>query len=179
MRGVSPALRAAVVLAAVAAACAQLGARRGARPAGMDIGMDALRAPFSAALAASLPEHTPDLVSIVAADVDDDGDVDVVANDASLHLFIWLNDGTGHLTRQQPARTNAWQGQPGDPTVNRSATTCDVPSQTSRPSPQPTRAAAGFQLAARTAVAACRPAIAVVRVAARRSPRAPPPTLRL
>jgi hypothetical protein len=41
------------------------------------------------------------LVSMVAADIDADGDLDVVANDGSLDLIVWTNDGSGRLSRQQ------------------------------------------------------------------------------
>jgi hypothetical protein len=45
------------------------------------------------------------LASIVAVDIDADGDRDVVGLDWSSGLIVWLNDGSGHLTRQpaQPA----------------------------------------------------------------------------
>ena len=43
------------------------------------------------------------LTSIVVADIDRDGDADIVATDGALHLFVWINDGTGHLTQQRPA----------------------------------------------------------------------------
>ncbi len=46
---------------------------------------------------------TATLTSIVVADIDRDGDVDVVATDDALHLFVWINDGAGHLTQQRPA----------------------------------------------------------------------------
>jgi|SRR5581483_551803 len=52
----------------------------------------------------ALPAPTTTLTSIVVADIDRDGDADVVATDDALHLFVWLNDGTGHLTQQRPAR---------------------------------------------------------------------------
>jgi hypothetical protein len=59
--------------------------------------------PVPANLAASLP-HTPaPLASIVVADIDRDGDADVVATDDALHLFVWINDGTGRYTQQKPA----------------------------------------------------------------------------
>jgi hypothetical protein len=47
------------------------------------------------------------LISMVANDIDADGDLDVVANDGSLELLVWINDGTGRLTRRQnrPAST--------------------------------------------------------------------------
>ena len=40
------------------------------------------------------------LVSMIADDIDADGGLDVVANDGSLDLLVWINDGTGHLTEQ-------------------------------------------------------------------------------
>jgi hypothetical protein len=45
------------------------------------------------------------LVAAVAADIDDDGDLDAVASDGSLHLIVWANDGTGRLTRQSPKQS--------------------------------------------------------------------------
>lgn len=41
------------------------------------------------------------LVSMIAEDIDADGDLDVVANDGSLDLIVWTNDGSGRLSRQQ------------------------------------------------------------------------------
>ena len=76
---------------------------------------------------ATLRESTA-LTSIVVADIDRDGDADVVATDEALHLFVWLNDGTGKLTRQRPAvprdgRTDAQQRgvERGAPTSEPSA----------------------------------------------------------
>jgi hypothetical protein len=43
------------------------------------------------------------VVSMVADDIDADGDLDVVANDGSLDLVVWINDGTGRLSRQPGA----------------------------------------------------------------------------
>jgi hypothetical protein len=40
------------------------------------------------------------LVSMTADDIDADGDLDVVANDGSLDLIVWINDGTGRLNRR-------------------------------------------------------------------------------
>ena len=45
---------------------------------------------------------TGDLVAAVTADIDADGDLDVVATDQALNLLVWVNDGSGHLTRQRP-----------------------------------------------------------------------------
>jgi len=55
-----------------------------------------------ASIAASLPVSAPPIVSVVAADIDADGDVDVVATDSAVNLLIWVNDGTGRFTRKPP-----------------------------------------------------------------------------
>ena len=39
---------------------------------------------------------------MIAEDIDADGDLDVVANDGSLDLIVWTNDGSGRL--EPPAR---------------------------------------------------------------------------
>ena len=51
-------------------------------------------------------------VSIVAADIDADGDIDVVASDSSLHLHIWVNDGSGHFTARQPEKSQGLRADP-------------------------------------------------------------------
>src|SRR4051794_4555251 len=52
---------------------------------------------FPAGLKAPQLESSDELRSLVAADVDRDGDVDVVGLDESLDLVVWLNDGSGQL----------------------------------------------------------------------------------
>src|SRR5262245_60372818 len=48
-----------------------------------------------AQLAVNSVVDEPDrFVAIVAADIDADGDLDVVASDSSLQLHIWVNDGS-------------------------------------------------------------------------------------
>ena len=47
------------------------------------------------------------LVSMIAGDIDNDGDLDVVANDGSLNLVVWINDGTGRLSRQSDRQSVA------------------------------------------------------------------------
>src|SRR5215471_991338 len=52
----------------------------------------------------SLPENPQapgHVVRVVAADIDDDGDLDVIENDGSLQLTVWENDGAGHLTKMR------------------------------------------------------------------------------
>jgi hypothetical protein len=64
---------------------------------------------------------------VVAADVDQDGDLDVVAT-TDRSVIVWVNDGAGHLRAQRlphrPAMTNSgpantWQGSEDrtDPTI--------------------------------------------------------------
>ena len=45
------------------------------------------------------------VVSMIAEDIDADGDLDVVANDGSLDLIVWTNDGRGsHPERRRQGR---------------------------------------------------------------------------
>lgn len=55
------------------------------------------------------------LVSMVAADIDADGDLDVVANDGSLDLIVWTNDGTGRLSRRQGREGAGLRSEPVAP----------------------------------------------------------------
>ena len=48
------------------------------------------------------------LVSMIADDIDADGDLDVVANDGSPKLIVWINDGTGRLNRQDEHKSSGW-----------------------------------------------------------------------
>src|SRR3954471_4856853 len=40
---------------------------------------------------------------VVAADIDRDGDIDVIAT-TDRTFTVWVNDGTGHLTSQRPSQ---------------------------------------------------------------------------
>jgi hypothetical protein len=57
-------------------------------------------------------------VSVVADDVDQDGDLDVVASVGSLDLMVWQNDGAGHFTRLTSSHRLAFQTQPPAPAVD-------------------------------------------------------------
>jgi hypothetical protein len=59
--------------------------------------------------------------SLVTADVDADGDLDIVAagSSASPGIFVWLNDGAGRLTRRRPAPVKTVGAEPAAPTVER------------------------------------------------------------
>lgn len=57
------------------------------------------------------------LVSMIAEDIDADGDLDVVANDGSLDLIVWTNDGSGQLSRQQGRGHDGIRSEPAAPAV--------------------------------------------------------------
>ena len=74
---------------------------------------------WPAALATVSDAVTSDLVAAVTADIDADGDLDVVATDQELNLLVWVNDGTGHLTRQHPRRSAGESTSPAAPAFER------------------------------------------------------------
>lgn len=127
-----------------------------------------------AALEASLPDHGRDLVSIVAADIDADGDLDIIASDASLHLFVWVNDGAGHLTPQRPAKSTAWHSEPGDPAFDGGPATSEVSAQSDPPSLHLRARTAGAALALLAGDSLTSGAPVLITAASIRTPRAPP-----
>jgi hypothetical protein len=114
------AVRAAATMAAVlCAAWAPAHARSASVPASF-----AHRPTFdSTALAAALPsvlsppmvQPGSRLVSMIAEDIDADGDLDVVANDGSLDLIVWTNDGSGRLSRQPGRDAPGVRSEPDAP----------------------------------------------------------------
>jgi hypothetical protein len=64
---------------------------------------------------------TGDLVAAVTADIDADGDLDVVATDQALNLLVWVNDGSGHLTRQRPRHSGGESTSSPGPSFERRA----------------------------------------------------------
>jgi hypothetical protein len=70
-----------------------------------------------ATLSVPIDDARAALTSIVVADIDRDGDADVVATDGALHLFVWINDGTGHLVPQRPAHNGGAHGEAARPGV--------------------------------------------------------------
>jgi len=85
--------------------------------------------PLPAALRVALAEPDTHLVAIVAADIDADGDLDIVASDSALHLYVWVNDGAGHLRRRRPARPSSLQLEPPGPTIEHGTAPPPVPTQ--------------------------------------------------
>jgi hypothetical protein len=113
------------------------------------------------------------LVAMVANDIDADGDLDVVANDGSLHLVVWINDGTGHLVRHEAGGTSGlrpdWSGPGfaadpiGSPTAVHSLLTFVAP-----------RGSIGSVLAARSLPRSDASTALPPAVVSTGSPRAPP-----
>jgi hypothetical protein len=95
----------------------------------------ALATSGQAATSVPAPQHGSEatLTSIVVVDIDRDGDADIVATDAALHLFVWINDGTGHLTQQRPAPANDRSPAAQGPDVERGATASDPSAPTDPP----------------------------------------------
>ena len=52
------------------------------------------------------------VTAIVASDLDQDGDLDLVASTSSGQMVIWINDGRGGFTRQEAARVPSLAGEP-------------------------------------------------------------------
>src|SRR3954469_1713941 len=69
------------------------------------------------ALQASLSRQGVTLVAALAADIDADGDLDIVGSDDHLGLIVLVNDGEGHFSRRSPKR-QAMSAEPGDPIVH-------------------------------------------------------------
>jgi hypothetical protein len=88
-----------------------------------------------------LPPSDVDLKisSLVAADLDADGDLDIVAADAangSVDILVWVNDGGGRLTRKQPERPKTLGAGPQEPSVDRQQTTIVASIQPDTPGTQ-------------------------------------------
>jgi hypothetical protein len=119
------------------------------------------------------------LVAIVTADIDADGDLDVVASDTDLQIHVWVNDGAGHLTPRSPMRTTTWGAVPPLPSVDARRTTRESCTPSSPPSFD-----GRYRVIDGTPNAASRVTSAATRVSAAtnaftRTPRAPPATILL
>ncbi len=74
--------------------------------------------------------------SLVAADFDADGDIDVVAADTSsgtVGIVVWVNDGQGRLTRQRPAQPHNFGSEPASPSVEQRQATVGASIQPDAP----------------------------------------------
>ena len=57
------------------------------------------------------------VTGVIESDIDQDGDLDLVAVTPSSDVLVWINDGRGHFTRRQTSPTPGLCDQPvmGDP----------------------------------------------------------------
>jgi len=86
-----------------------------------------------------LPSSDVDLKvsSLVAADLDADGDLDIVAAaNGSPDIVVWVNDGEGRLTRKLPERPKTLGSEPPAPSVDQGSTTIAASIQSDSPAVQ-------------------------------------------
>ena len=134
-------------------------------------------------LAQALPAgmHAPGsdwvrVASLVTADLDADGDLDVIATDGSSALVVWTNDGNGRLTRKAPRRASDLVPEPPPPSLTPHQQATPVSVQNGAPSLQAGAGAASHLLAAQPLMYAT-PSIGGGGSLGVRSPRAPPSPL--
>jgi len=130
VRLVRSGLRAAAPIVALLCAAWAPAPHRSTRPADVLV----QRATYdSTVLAAALPsvlspptvQPGSRLVSMIAEDIDADGDLDVVANDGSLDLIVWTNDGSGRLSRQHGREGAGLRADPAAPGLDDSPAASD------------------------------------------------------
>jgi len=74
--------------------------------------------------------------SLITADLDADGDLDIVAADRSnggIGIVVWVNDGAGRLTRKTPASKGNLAGEPASPSLDEHQATVMVSVQPDGP----------------------------------------------
>ena len=64
--------------------------------------------------------------SLITADLDADGDLDIVAADRSnggIGIVVWVNDGAGRLTRKAPSSKGNLASEPASPSLDQHEST--------------------------------------------------------
>jgi hypothetical protein len=125
-----------------------------------------------------LPSSDADLKisSLVAADLDADGDLDIIAADpanGSVDILVWVNEGDGRLTRKRPAQPKTLGAEPGDPSVDQPQTIVIAAFQPDSPAVQTICANAWLVLPEQPCRLPRSPSAISATIAARRS-RSPP-----
>jgi hypothetical protein len=79
------------------------------------VGLDLPAEPTSDPLVVRLVSEHPGLhvLRSIVTDVDGDGDLDVLVSTVDAPLALWINDGTGHFTRRDPAPVATLGAEPG------------------------------------------------------------------
>jgi hypothetical protein len=113
--------------------------------------------------------------SLVTADLDADGDLDIVASErssGSIGIVVWVNDGAGRLTRKAPAPTGNLAGEPALPSLDERQTTIAASVQPDGPAIAAIAANAWLTLPARRcdAVRSCSPTSVTPATLRSRSP---------
>jgi hypothetical protein len=102
----------------------------------------------------SLPQSDADLgVSALAfEDLDDDGDLDIVAAEPDsdggfnsgtttpVGIVVWVNDGSGRLTRKAPSASNSLASEPASPSLDKHDAPVTAPIQPDVPVSEPVSA---------------------------------------
>jgi hypothetical protein len=70
------------------------------------------------------------VTGVIEGDIDQDGDLDLVALSPSSDVLVWINDGHGHFTRQQTPRA---PGLGDEPVVSDTILFCPVALGTTAP----------------------------------------------
>jgi len=126
------------------------------------------------AFQASLSREAETIVSAVAADIDADGDLDIVGSDDHLGLVVLVNDGQGHFSRRTSQHTRPGLAESDALTVRDRGRTRTVSIQNERPTIA-SRVAPGFDaVAPQPWTAHCGPAAFIAALVSTRVPRAPP-----
>jgi len=74
--------------------------------------------------------------SLITADLDADGDLDIVAADRSnggIGIVVWVNDGAGRLTRKTPSSKGNLASEPASPSLDERQATAMVSVQPDGP----------------------------------------------
>jgi hypothetical protein len=124
-----------------------------------------------------LPSSDVDLriSSLVAADLDADGDLDIVAAapNGSPGIVVWVNDGDGRLTRKRPESPKTLSAEPPAPSVDRQLSSAVALIQTGSPALHAGCVSAWITLDAERC-GMPRSAVAISSVLPTLRPRAPP-----
>jgi hypothetical protein len=124
----------ACAVAIVAVACSSTPARAATVPNGAVVCVDR---PIDVAAFARTVANRYHVVlqRVVAADIDRDGDLDVLAS-TDREFLVWVNDGAGRLTSQAPKPHSAIDGHPAPDTWNGAEPPDEETIQNESPSPR-------------------------------------------